>query len=191
MAKTLLPNYDAVDQLPSLDFIRRSRGTLSYLTKLLAADLLARTPKWLESHTDGTSRRQAHLGNNLVRILIEGGYRTVCLDNAILSADETSECVRDSIVRSFAQAAQMLDEWRGETARLYPGRQDLLDRIPLATQLTIAKFAKNGWVMTDTCHPATKFRRLFVEAIEEVALAEGLPKNQIQIYQAGMFMKSR
>ena len=188
VANTLLPNYEVIDQLPSLDFVRKSRGTLSYLTKLLAADLLARTPVWLENHTDGTSLRQVHIGNNLVRIASGAGYKTICLDNAILSVDESSECVRDGVVRSFTQGAAMLDQWRVITAKLYPGRQDLLDRIPQAAQLSMAKLAKNGWIMTDTCHAATKFMRLFVESIIQVAKDEGLPAREIKVYQAGEFL---
>ena len=187
VAKIILPNYECITELPSIAFIRRCRGTLSYLTKLMAADLLARTPVWIESHTDGTSRRQMHLGNNLVRIAIEGGYKPVLLDNAIMSKNETSECVHDSIIRSFDSAAKMLEEWRAVTRKLYPGRQDLLDRIPLAYQLSIAKLAKSGWIMTDTCNAATKFRKLFIESIKQVAIDRGMPARQIRIYEAGEY----
>ena len=68
-----------------------------------------------------------------------------------------------------------------------PGRQDLLDRIPLAYQLSIAKLAKSGWIMTDTCNAATKFRKLFIESIKQVAIDRGMPARQIRIYEAGEY----
>lgn len=157
------------------------------MTKLLAANILAKEPKWLQQHSDGTGIRQTQIGNNLVRIAEEAGYRTITLDNCILSKDETSECVRDSIITSFAEAARMLTKWREVTAIMYPGRQDLLDLIPLASELTIAKLAQCGWIMTDTCNAARKYRRLFVESIKEVALARNMNPRDIRIFQAGMY----
>lgn len=187
VAQTLLPNHKCFEELPSLPFVRKCRGTLSYLTKLLAANILAKEPKWLQQHSDGTGIRQTQIGNNLVRIAAEAGYRTITLDNCILSKDETSECVRDSIITSFAEAARMLTKWREVTAIMYPGRQDLLDLIPLASELTIAKLAQCGWIMTDTCNAARKYRRLFVESIKEVALARNMNPRDIRIFQAGMY----
>ena len=39
--------------------------------------------------------------------------------------------------------------------------------------------------MTDTCKAVRKFRRLIVEAINEIAKKEGMTSNQINIFEAG------
>ena len=38
---------------------------------------------------------------------------------------------------------------------------------------------------TDTCNAARKFRKLFIEAIHEVAKEEGLDDGEILVYEAG------
>ena len=185
VAKVLLPNYECVKELPSVGFVRGCRGTLSYLTKLLASDELARAPKYIEQHSDGTSRRQISIQNNIIRIAVEGGYKNVTLDSACLSVDETSEMIADSILRSFSSGRVMLQEWRDVTAQLYPGCNDLLDRIPQPILLTIAKLAQSGWIMTDTCNTARKYRRLFVAAIIKVAREAGMSEAEIRVFEAG------
>ena len=62
----------------------------------------------------------------------------------------------------------MLTAWCEITKREYPGRQDLLYMIPSPFQLLIANIAMGGWIMTDTCNAARKFRRLLIEAITEI-----------------------
>ena len=185
VANILLPNYAAIEKLPGMNFVRRSRGTLAYLTKLIAAKDLAEAPVYIESHSDGTERRQTHLGNNIIRIAADGGYKNVTLDACILSEDETSEMVVDGILKSFQSARLMLEEWLEVTKELYPDRPDLWALIPKAEALTIAKLAKSGWIMTDTCNAARKFRRLFIEAIREVAKEEGLDEKEIAVWEAG------
>lgn len=185
VSKVLLPNYDAVVKLPGMNFIRRSRGTLAYLTKLIAAKDLAEAPVYIESHTDGTERRQTHMGNNILRIAVDGGYRNITLDACILSEDETSEMVVDGILQSFQSGRLMLEEWLEVTQVLYPDRPDLWALIPKSEELTIAKLARSGWIMTDTCNAARKFRKLFIEAIHEVAKEEGLDDGEILVYEAG------
>ena len=39
--------------------------------------------------------------------------------------------------------------------------------------------------MTDTCNAARKFRRLLIEAMNEIEKKEGMPSNQINIFEAG------
>ena len=56
-AKVILTNYDVINQLLGVEFICSFRGTISYLTKLLDSDDLARSPNFLEQHADGKTRR--------------------------------------------------------------------------------------------------------------------------------------
>ena len=79
----------------------------------------------------------------------------------------------------------MLETWHEVTVREYPNRPDLILLLPNANELSVAKLAKGGWLMTDTCNPARKFRRLLMKAISEVAEKEGLTAEEIQIYEAG------
>ena len=84
VAKFILPNSDVIHQLPGVKFIRLFRGTLSYLTKLLASDELARAPKFLEQHSEGTERWQKDFQHNIVSISKEGGFKHVTLESCIL-----------------------------------------------------------------------------------------------------------
>ena len=79
----------------------------------------------------------------------------------------------------------MIEAWREVTERLYPNRPDLLARIPASADLTIAKLAKGGWIMTDTCSAARRFRRLLKAEIHKIGKEMGMTDGDIQIYEAG------
>ena len=185
VSKMILPHANIVVELPSVSFVRKSRSTLSFLTKLLAAYQLAKADKLLEHHSDGTMRRQISMNNSIVRIASGGGFRTVTLNSAILSVDETSEMLCQAILRTFKEGREMLETWHEVTVREYPNRPDLILLLPKAGKLLVAKLAMGGWLMTDTCNPARKFRRLLMKAISEVAEKEGMSADEIQIYEAG------
>ena len=68
VAKVILPNSNVIHQLPDVEFIRLFRGALSYLTKLLASNESAISPKFVEHHADGTAIRQKEYQNNIVSI---------------------------------------------------------------------------------------------------------------------------
>ena len=57
--------------------------------------------------------------------------------------------------------------------------------LPKACELTLAKLANRGWLMTDTCNAARKFRRLLKDSIREIALEEGMEENKIMVFEAG------
>jgi len=187
VSRIILPHYDVIKDVPSIDFIRRSRGTLSYVTKLLAAAELARAPVYLEQHADGTSRRQMEFYNNIIRIAVAGGFKNITLDACILTKDGTAEMQRDGILRSFQTGRIMIQRWRELTASMYPARPDLLEQIPLAKELTLAKLAHGGWVMTDTCNAARKYRKLLIESIKKIAEEDGMDPDQIQVWEAGKY----
>ena len=81
----------------------------------------------------------------------------------------------------------MLTAWSEITKREYPGRQDLLDMILSPCHLSISNISKGGWIMTDTCNAARKFRRLIIEAITKITKKQGMTSNKINIFEAGKF----
>ena len=67
---------------------------------------------------------------------------------------------------------------------MYPNRQDLLNKIALPSNLTLAKLADGGMITTDTCDPFCTFCRLFIQYIEAVALEHGVPREHIHVHEA-------
>ena len=185
VANIICPNFEVVEEVPAVSFVQHCRSVLSYMTKLLAAYQLALAECFLEHHSDGTQRRHISLNNSIVRIAIEGGFKCVTLNSAILSEDETSQVLTQAIVRTFREGRAMLQTWRVVTQRVYPGRADLLALLPKPSDLSLSKLTNGGWIMTDTCNPAREFRKLFMAAITEIAEEEGMTKNEITIYEAG------
>ena len=99
---------------------------------------------WKEHHSDGTKRRQIDIQNSIVRIASNAGYTNVCLDSAIISEDETAVLLNEAILRTFKEGRDRITAWRNVTAREYPGRDDLLDKIPKAVNISLAKLAHGG-----------------------------------------------
>ena len=137
----IFPTLNIVEELPGVRFIRGTRSTLAYITKLLAANNLGHAVLYKEHHSDGTGCRQVQLQNCIIRIPTADGYKTITLSSAILSVDETSEAVTEFILRTFREGRAMILAWREVTAREFPGRQDLLDIIGEPEGLTLAKLA--------------------------------------------------
>ena len=79
----------------------------------------------------------------------------------------------------------MLDRRQDLTSRMYPNWPELLARIPQANELTTDKIADGGLVMTDTCNAASKYRRLLVKSIKQIAEEEGILKERIKVFEAG------
>ena len=185
VSKLLCPNTTIVKELPGISFVQGCRSTLSYFTKLMAAYQLGHADKYVEHHSDGTQRRQISMQNSIIRIASDGGFKSVTLSSAILSEDDTGGMITEAILRTFKEGRAIIDVWRAITLREFPGRQDLMDILPMDSQLTLAKLAMGGWIMTDTCNPARRFRRLLIEAITRIAIEEGMDKDDISIFEAG------
>ena len=185
VAKIILPNYNVITEVPSIEFIRSSRGTLSYFTKLLASYELAKAPVFIGHHTDGTNRRGIEFQNNILRIAKDGGFKNVTLDSCIVTPNATSVMIRDGVLQSFQTGRVILQRWRTLVSELYPGRQDLLDQIPLPKELSLAKLASGGWSLTDTCNPARAFRKLFIASVRQIAEEEGVSLEEIRVWEAG------
>ena len=86
--------------------------------------------------------------------------------------------------RTFGEGREHLLDWRNIMTRMYPGNSDLLYHIPLPSKLTLTRLHKNGWLMTDNCPTAMKFKRLLHEEISKQARADGIPENEIRVHQA-------
>ena len=56
---------------------------------------------------------------------------------------------------------------------MFPDRRDLLDMIPLPSDVSISKL-KDANIMTDTCNTARKHHRLLIEAIMETSKELGI-----------------
>ena len=183
VAEILSPNYKIAKELFSVSFVRKCRSELTYATKLLAAYQLAQEEVWLQHFSDGTKRRQIDIQNSVIRIARNGGYKNICLDSGIMSEDETAILLNQAIQQAFKEGRDRLTAWRAVTARQYPGREDLLALIPLATDLTLAKLAKGGYLTTDTCNPARAFRRRFKASIIKIAINEGMTQEEICLFE--------
>jgi hypothetical protein len=133
--------------------------------------------------TDGTSWRQTAIQNAVVGILTDGGFKMVNLSSGILAENETAKCLTGSIICTFKEGGQLLDDWRIVLKRLYPSRQDLLDMIPQSQALTSAKLANDGMVSTDTCNTARKTRCLLCKAIRTVAIEQGFREESINVME--------
>ena len=69
----------------------------------------------------------------------------VTLLSGILAENETAECLTGSIIRTFKEGGQLLDDWRIVLERLYPSCQNLLDMIPQLQALTLASWQMMAW----------------------------------------------
>ncbi len=107
----------------------------------------------------------------------------VTLSSGTLAENETAKCLSGSIIRTFKEGGQLLDDWRIVLKRLYPSHQDLLNMIPPSQALTLAKLANDGMVSTDTCNTACKTRCLLCKAIRTVAIEQGLREESINIME--------
>ncbi len=72
----------------------------------------------------------------------------------ILPENETSKSVTLSINCTFEEGRRLLNYWHNATTQLYPGQDDLLQLIPTADDLSLAKLAKEGLINTDGANAA-------------------------------------
>ena len=191
IANSLHPNCDAVQALPCVSVVRECRSVLLVTTKTLAAYQLALVPEYLQHHSDGTERRQIKMESSILRIATDAGFKCVTLSSCILPEDGTAESCVTAIAQAFREGRELLDNWRDVTSRMYPNRPDFLALIPSSSLLTLAKLSNKSLLMTDTCATARKFRRLFADHTRQVDLNNGIPDDQIHIFQADCWQHLR
>ena len=168
MACVIHPNLNIVHELPSLKHIRNMRTILLSTSKTLAVYRLALVKRWIQLHTDETSRTHKTLLNLIVNILEDDDeeLKSICLSCSIIAEDGTAEEQARAIMASFAEFAQLLDDWREATMHLFPGQADLLDAIPLASQMSPAKLL-GSFISTDTCPTARSLRPILIKGIKQ------------------------
>ncbi len=152
-------------------------------TKTLAAYQLGRADSYEQLFTYHTSQRQTAIQNAVLGILTDGGFKMVTQLSGILAENKTAECLTGSIIRTFKEGGQLLDDWRIVLEPLYPSHQDLLDMIPQLQALTLAKLANDDMVSTDTCNTACKTRCLLCKAIRTVAIEQGFREESINVME--------
>ena len=67
---------------------------------------------------------------------------------------------------------------------MFAGNKELLKLIPESAELTLAKLARKGWAMSDTCTPARAFHQAFKKLITVFALSKEISKEEIQVFDA-------
>ena len=184
VAELIHPNHSIVRELPSLSFIREWRSILKGLTMTLAAKHLAEAPEYKMHFSDGTSRRQTAIQNSILQVAGDAGYKTVCLSSSIIALNESSIGLTQAILRTFEEGREFLASWRKTTKELYPDKEYLVNQIPEAKLLTLAKLAHGAHIMTDTCSPARLFRKLLMKEIKKIAQDEGMDDSEIEVYES-------
>ena len=71
------------------------------------------------------------------------------------------------------------------TPKMYPNGPHLMERIPQANELTIAKLTNGGWMMTEIFNAARNYPRLLVESIKQIAEEVGILKERIKLFESG------
>jgi hypothetical protein len=124
-------------------------------------------------------------------VLRESGLRRITLSSCILAQDESSASIADAIIKEFKHGAALISQWRAATDLLYPDRPDLLSKLPLAKDLSMAKLGMDSFTTIDTCNGAQKIRRILNEQIKKVAKESGLSEDQIKTFEADCWQHLR
>ena len=154
VCRLVSPDNNIVGYLPGVDFVHKYRSILAVETKTLGGYRISKAVKVLEHHSDDTSRRGVSFGNSIRKIATKAGYENVALSLAIFAADGTAESGVAAIQRTFLEGRDLLNNWHDITRGMFPDRQDLLDKLPDPTKMTLARLANHGWLMTDMCKTA-------------------------------------
>ena len=182
-ASIIVPSMNIVRQLWSVNFVRDCRSVLVFLLRHWLLIHWRSLISLISFFSDGTDRRQIKIENAIVGYLSDKGYRTITLATDIIAERGTGEGLRDAAMLAFKQGRNLLREWRDCTARMFPGRADLLSLLPDASQLCVSKFRHGAGVMTDGCGAARKFRRLFIASVKEVCAAKGYSADDTTLFE--------
>ena len=108
IATILCPQFQIVEELPSVSFVRKCRSALVVETKTLGAFLVAKSERKVEHHADATKRRHVDITNSIVRCETDIGVRPITLSSSILCVNETAEMVTEAITRTFKEGVVCL-----------------------------------------------------------------------------------
>ena len=96
------------------------------------------------------------------------------------------------MICAFNDGAKFLAGWRRVARRMFPDDESLMEEIPAPENLNLGRLARERvWILTDGCPAATKFRRLFAEAIADAGKRMGLTDEQIVTYTADCWQHMR
>ena len=143
-------------------------------TKTIVGYRTAKAVKVLYHHSDDTSCKYLSFGNSILKIATKDGHENVALSLEIFAAGGTAESGVAAIQSKFSEGRELLKNWCDVTCCMFPDQQDLLDKLPDTMNLTLARLVEHGWLMTDTCNTAQKFRKLLREVIEAEAKENGM-----------------
>ena len=153
-------NNNIVGSLSGVDFVHKCQSVLAVEIKTLGGYRIAKAVEVLENHINDTSCRGVSFGNIILKIATEAGYENVALSSSIFADDGTAESGVAAIQGTFSEGCDLLKNWCDITIHMFPDRQDLLDKLPDHMKLKLSRLDKHGWLMTDTCNTAQKFRKL-------------------------------
>ena len=80
-----------VNELPSLDYVRKCCVVVQYLNNMLAACRLGKSENWHHIFTDGTTWRQITFQNLMIGLMTDGDFESVIVSLCIFLENETSE----------------------------------------------------------------------------------------------------
>ena len=80
-----------VNELTSLDYVRKCRVLVQNLNDVLPACRLGKAKNWHHIFTDGTTWRQIIFKNLVIGLMTDGDYESVIASSCIFLENETSE----------------------------------------------------------------------------------------------------
>ena len=80
-----------VNEIPSLDYVRKCCVVAQYLNNMLAACTLGKSENWHQIFTDGTTWRQITFQNLMIGLMTDGDFESVIVSLCIFLENETSE----------------------------------------------------------------------------------------------------
>ena len=122
--------------------------------------------------------------NIILKIATEASYESVALLSEIFAADGTAENEVVAIQRMFLEGRDLLNNLRDVTRCMFPYRQAFLGELHDPMKLTLARFAKHGWLMTNTCNTDQKSRKLLREVKEAETKENEMMEDEINVYKA-------
>ena len=120
--------------------------------------------------------------NVIIGFVTDNSYKCITLSSSILPEDRTAEPCTEAVLNTFKEGRALLTMWCTKTKTMYPNRSNLLDIIPLLSELDIDKLYK-GTLMTNTCDQACKQCCLLAEGIRVAMQAMSKSNKQIRIFE--------
>ena len=89
-AELSLPNVSIIQDLPSLWFVHDCHGDLLDITKTLLSFKIVTTNSYGQLFSDGTPNVKHQSKNVSVRVVSDGGFKTLTFSKSIIAEDETA-----------------------------------------------------------------------------------------------------